>query len=100
MLDDHIGFGKASLDIAHLELEPLDHIGLFVGDILDALGAQMVVQDRCVRLHGLDRIDHMRQHLVIDLDQLEGGLLGDRFRCRRDPQRNSLAERRRRLVFE
>ena len=45
---------------------------------LDAFGADVRMQDRRVGLHRLDRIDDVREHLVIDLDQLQR-LLGDRL---------------------
>ena len=73
-LDHHIGFGEAGLHVAHPEVEPLDDVGRRIPGALDALAAQMVVQDRRARLHRLDRVDHMRQQLVLDLDQLERAL--------------------------
>ena len=73
---------KPGRDVAHGEIEPLDHVAGLVG-ALDALGAHMLVQDRGAGRHGGDRIDHVRQHLVLDLDQLER-LLGDRLARRRD----------------
>ena len=73
-LDDHVGFGEARVGVAHREVEPLDDVGRRVLGPLDALGPEMVVQDRRTGLHRLDRVDDMRQHLVLDLDQLERAL--------------------------
>jgi hypothetical protein len=43
---------------------------------LDAVGEEIVVQDRRVGPHGLDHVDHVRQHLVRHVDELER-LAGD-----------------------
>ena len=50
---------------------------------IDALGEEIVVQQRRVGLHRLFDVDDVRQHVVLDLDQL-AGLLGDRRRGRGD----------------
>ena len=83
VLDDDVGLGKTIIDVAHRKLYALDHVGGLVLGALHALGAEIVVQDRRIRLHRLDRIDDMGQDLIVDLDQLER-LLGDRFAGRRD----------------
>ena len=65
-LDDDVSGGKAGFDVAGLHRQD-------VGDVrgaLDAFRADPVVQDRCTRLHRLVHIDDVRQHLVIDLDQV------------------------------
>ena len=49
-----------------------------VGGGLTPSVSMCVVQDRRVGLHRLGDVDHVRQHLVLDLDQLQR-LLGDRL---------------------
>ena len=57
VLDDDVGLGEALFDVAHLADHPLGDVGLLVLRAFHALGAQIVVQDRRIRLHRLDRID-------------------------------------------
>ena len=82
-LDDDIGVAKPGRDVA------LGKADLF-GDVrrmrrlrVDALGEEIVVQQRRAGLHRLFDVDDVRQHVVFDLDQL-AGLLGDRGRGRGD----------------
>ena len=71
---------KPASDVALGEGHPLGDVGGMGGLGVDALGEQIVMQQRGVGLHRLFDVDHMRQHVIGDLDQL-AGLLGD---CRRD----------------
>ena len=75
-LDHEIGLGEARRDVADRELDPLGDVGGLVRRRLDACGEQVLVQQRRVVRHRLDDVDHVRQRLVLDLDQLER-LLGD-----------------------
>ena len=80
-LDDDVRLGEARLDIAHAKLIALHHIRRPVGaDLgiagLGALGAHVAVQDRRIRLHGGHGVDHVGQHIVFHLDELQR-LLGD-----------------------
>ena len=79
-LDDDIGLAEAGVDVALGEGHPLGDVGRMGGLGVDALGEQIVMQQRRVGLHRLFDVDHMRQHVIGDLDQL-AGLIGD---CRRN----------------
>ena len=63
-LDDHIGVGKALVDVAVAHLDVLEQI---------ARGS-IRVQHRRVRAAGADRVGHRRQLFVFHLDQLERGV--------------------------
>ncbi len=82
-LDDEVRFREALLDVAHLRDHALGDVGRLVARLVEALGAQVVVQDRRTRLHRVDGVDDVRQDLVIHLDQLERALR-DRIAGRRD----------------
>ena len=56
-----VGLGEAGRDAADLAVD-------FDIDVA-ARGAALVVQDRRVRLHGGFRVEHGRQHLVLDLER-------------------------------
>ena len=75
-LDDLVSFGKAGLDVAHLLAVVAGDIALAVGLFAQFAGCALLVQERGTLFHGLQNVDHRRQWLVVDLDQLEG-LLGD-----------------------
>ncbi len=75
-LDNNVGRLEACLDVAKLELDPLGDIRRLVRRWLDALREHVVMQDRRVILHRFVDIDDVRQHLVIDLDQIDR-LVGD-----------------------
>ena len=73
-LDNQIGLGKTGLDIANRDIDFLENIGSLGRLRRHAVGEHIGMQNRCIRLHRLFDIDHMRQHLVIDLDQFERGV--------------------------
>ena len=73
VLDDDVGGGETRLDVAGVE-----HVG--VGDVggrrrFVAVGAQLGVDDH-LALRGLPHVGDVRQHLVVDLYQVER-LVGD-----------------------
>ena len=68
-LDDHLGLLEARGDVAVPELQALGHVGRALRLGLDALRVLVFMQQRRTRLHRLDHVDHVRQHLVFDLDQ-------------------------------
>ena len=82
-LDDQVGGGEALVDVAERDLDAGGDVRRLVGRVVHAAGAQMVVQDRRVRRHRRDDVRHVRQHLVVHRDQLEGAL-GDRGAGRGD----------------
>ena len=82
LLDDHIGLGKAGIDIADLELDPFGDIRRLGRRRLDAARDHVLEKERRVRLHRLIDVDDVREDLVIDLDQ-QGGFFGDGFADRR-----------------
>ena len=67
---------KPAADVAVPELDALGDVGGRLGRRLDAGGDHVLVQDRRAGLHGLDHVDDVGKHLVVDLDELQG-LLGD-----------------------
>ena len=71
-LDHHVRLREPRLDVALTELYALHHVGGLVGLRLDPLREQVLVQDRGVRRHRLDRIDDVGQHLVVHLDEVDG----------------------------
>jgi hypothetical protein len=75
-LYDEVRLLEAGLDVADSELDALGDVGGLLGRRLHAGRYEVLVQQRRVRLHSLDDVDDVRQHLVIDFDQLQG-LLGD-----------------------
>ena len=81
-LDDDIGLGESGLEIAAREGHLLEDVRRRLGRRLHALGEHVVVEHRRVRRHRLAHVDHVRQHLVVDLDQVQR-LLGDGLRGRR-----------------
>ena len=87
-LDDDIGLGKALFDIAELAFETGGDVRRFRRLGLHALGELVFVEDRRIGLHRVAHVDHVGQHFVIDLDQLQrrtgdgiagGGDGGDRM---------------------
>ena len=91
LLDDHVGLGEALGHVAAPELRLLgdvDRLGRLrlrrharhaaVGERFARIGLGSGFGDgRRSRLHGLERIDGGGQHLVADIDEIEG-FLGDR----------------------
>ena len=69
--DDEIGLPEARFDVAMAVLAALGDIGWLAGLGIDALGEYGVVQHGRRGLHRLVDIGHMRQHLVVDLDELQ-----------------------------
>ena len=69
--DDEIGLPETLLDIAMAVLGALGDVGRLVGLGLDALGEDGVVEHGRGGLHRLIDIGHMRQDLIVDLDQLQ-----------------------------
>ena len=82
-LDDQIGLGESRLDVAGRELDALGDVRRLFGRGLHPGGDLVLVQQRRVVLHRLDDVDDVRQHLVVDPDQLER-LARDRIRGRGD----------------
>ena len=78
-LDDDVGLLEAGRDVAQHELDALGDVGGRLGRRLDAGRDHVLVQQRRAGLHRLDHVDDVRQHLVVDLDQLQR-LLGDALR--------------------
>ncbi len=68
---DDIGLLEAGLDITQNDLDALGDIGGLLGLGLDAGGEQVVVQERGVGPHGFDDVDHVREHLVLHVDELQ-----------------------------
>ena len=71
-LDDHIGFGKAALDVPVPYLDVLEQIAVF----------PLLVHNRRVGLGGFNRPRDHRQRLVVHFDQFQR-LRGDLFGIRR-----------------
>ena len=69
--DDKIGLAETGLDIAVTVLSALGDVGRLAGLGLDALREYAVVQDGRSILHRFIDVGHMRQHLVVHLDQLQ-----------------------------
>ena len=70
-LDHDVGLGEALLHVAERELDPLGDVRGLGRRRLDARGDHVLVQQRRAALHRLDHVDHVRQDLVVDLDQLQ-----------------------------
>ena len=68
-LDDHLGLRESRGDVAAAVLQAFGHVGGPLRLRLDPYRILAFVQQRGARLHRLDHVDHMRQHLVFDLDQ-------------------------------
>ncbi len=71
-LDDDVGSGEAGIAVAELVLERAGDVGGGSRSRLGADVAHVLVQDGRTRLQGLVHVDDPGQHLVVDLDQLEG----------------------------
>ena len=69
--DDEIGLPETLIDVAMAVLGALGDVGRLGGLFLEALGEDGVVEHGRGALHRLVDIGHMRQHLVIDLDELQ-----------------------------
>ena len=63
-LDDQIRLGEAFFDVASFDRHDVGNICRTV----DAVGCDPIVQNRCIRGHGLVDIDDMRQHVIVDFD--------------------------------
>ena len=79
-LDDDVGRSEPGLDVAQCVLELAGDVRRRGRTRLGADVAHVLVQNGRARPHGLVNVDHPRQDLVVDLDQLEG-LGGDPARC-------------------
>ena len=69
LLDDHVGLGKAGVEIADREFEPLGNVGGLGRRRLDAASDHVLEQERRIGLHRLVDIDDVRQDLIVDLDE-------------------------------
>ncbi len=76
-LDDDIGVAEPGVDVALVEGDHLGNVGRMRRLGLDALGEEVVMQQRRIWFHRLFDVDDVGQHVVVDLDQV-AGLLGDR----------------------
>ena len=83
LLDHHIGRGKAGVDVAGLELQPLRDVGGLGRRRFDAAGDHVLEQQRRPIRHRLVHVDDVGQHLVVHLDQRRR-LIGDRGADRGD----------------
>ena len=67
-LDDEICLCKTCLNVTVAILAAREHVlAIACGD---AFLLAAFVKDRGIGLHGLVDIDHMRQHVILDLDRL------------------------------
>ncbi len=82
-LDDDVGLAEPGLDVALGKAHHLGDVGGLGRLGVDPRGKDFVVQHRRVGRHRRLDVHHVRQHLVLDLDQVER-LLGDRRRNRGD----------------
>src|SRR5271169_6346780 len=82
-LDRDIGLAEPGVDVALGEPDLLRDVGGMGRFRVETLGEEIVVQQRRVGLHRLFDVDDVRQHVVVDLDQV-AGLLGDRRRSSGD----------------
>jgi hypothetical protein len=76
-LDHDVGLCKTFGGVAERELDPLGDVRGLRRRRFDTRREHVLVQQRRPTLHRLDHVDHMRQDLVVDLDQLQR-LPGDR----------------------
>ena len=81
--DDKVRRGETFFDIAHLADHAFGDVGRRIVRFVQAFGPDMIVQDRGARLHCINRVDDVRQDLVIHLDQLQRAF-GDGVACRCD----------------
>jgi hypothetical protein len=77
--DDDVGFLEAGFNITLLEADDLGDVGRLGRLWLDARGEEVIVQDRRAGSHRVLDVDHERQHLVLNVDEVER-LIGDRLR--------------------
>ena len=70
-LDNHIRFGKPLLDIAQFRAKMRRHIAEILAPLAHRIGSLIFVYQRRVILHRLPHIQHMGQHLVFDLNQIQ-----------------------------
>ena len=70
-LKNNFGLLEPRVHIAPAQLVALGNVRRLGGGGLDALGEDGLMQDGRTGLHGLDHADDVRQHLVLDLDELE-----------------------------
>ena len=91
--NDEIGLAETGVDIAVAELSALGDVRRLVGLWLDALREYAVVQQGRRVLHRLIDVGHMRQDLVVDLDQLQRLLGGAGIDCGDRSHRMAIVER-------
>ena len=72
--DNSVGLGKALGSVALLVAEMGGHVAGLVADLAHGGRAQVLVQQGRAVLHGIPDIDDGRQHLIVHLDQCQGGL--------------------------
>ena len=86
-LDDDVRLGEALFDVAELEFDTLGDVGGRVRRRVNAGCDHVLVQKRCVRAHRFVDVEDVRQHLILDFDELQGLLrnagAGGRDRCNR-----------------
>ena len=70
-LENDIGFCETRGGIAAAQLHPLGDVRRCIGRRFDTLGEHIFMQNRCAGLHRLGHTDDVRQHLVLDFDELE-----------------------------
>ena len=70
-LDDDLRRGEALRGVALGEVDALGDVRGLGRPRLDAVGAQVVVEDGRARLHRVLDVDHVRQHAVAHVDELE-----------------------------
>ena len=70
-LDNHIGFGKTLLNIAQLRAKMRRHIAEIFAFLAHRTGSLVFMHQGRVILHRLLHIQHMGQHLVFDLNQIQ-----------------------------
>ena len=68
-LEDEIGLGPGRVRVPHLRDHMVHDVALAV---VQVGGVGLVVDDGRARLHGLQRVQHMGQHLVLHFDETQG----------------------------
>ena len=73
-LNDKISVSKAFFCISHLTDHALGDVGRLIIWFIKSLCPNIVMQNRGIRLHRICRINNMREHFIIYLDQFKRSL--------------------------
>ena len=71
VLNDNIGFGKTSVEVALFVLEMSRNVARLIRLFPHLIGSHVLVQKRCIFLHCIEHLHHRRQHLILNINEFK-----------------------------